>query len=70
MAIDEVSPPGEDSMRDLLSGYGFEHSAQDGERDGTHGGSRYDAGTATAAVEFIDRHRDGDRPWLAAGSAD
>ncbi len=65
-AIDEVNAPGVDYMRDLLSGYGFEHSAQDGERDGTQGGWRYDAGSADSAIEFISKQRDGERPWLAA----
>jgi arylsulfatase A-like enzyme len=65
-AIDEVNPPGVSHMRDLLSGYGFEHSAQDGERDGTQGGWRYDAGSADAAIEFMSKRRDDDRPWLAA----
>ncbi|MFP8878574.1 MAG: sulfatase-like hydrolase/transferase [Myxococcota bacterium] len=65
-AIDEVNPPGVDFMHSLLSSYGFEHSAQDGERDGTQGGWRYDANSADSAIEFIDRQRHGDRPWLAA----
>ncbi len=65
-AIDEVNPPGADYMHDLLSGYGFEHNAQDGERDGTQGGYRYDAGTADAAIDFMARQRGGERPWLAA----
>jgi arylsulfatase len=65
-AVDEVAPPGRETMRRLLADYGFEESDQDGERDGTQGGWRYDAGTADAALAFMDRHRDGDRPWLAA----
>jgi len=65
-AVDEVNPPGAAYMRELLTNYGFEHSAQDGERDGTQGGFRYDAGSAADAIEFIARGRDGDRPWLAA----
>lgn len=65
-AINEHVPPGREFMHALLRGYGFEESAQDGERDGTQGGHRYDAGTADGAIEFIFRHRDRDRPWLAA----
>jgi arylsulfatase A-like enzyme len=65
-AIDEVNPPGRQSMQQLLSGYGFEESNQDGERDGTQGGWRYDASSADSAIDFMNRHSDGDRPWLAA----
>ena len=71
-AIDEHNPPGRDVIRPLLAGYGFEESDQDGERDGTQGGWRYDPQTADSALTFINRHRSqrqnrkGERPWLAA----
>jgi arylsulfatase len=58
--------PGRDAMRDLFQGYGFQESDQDGERDGTWYGWRYDPESARNALAFVERHRGGDAPWFAA----
>lgn len=53
-------------VRDLFRSYGFETSAQDGERDGTHQGHVQDPSTARATARFVHEAADGDRPWFAS----
>ncbi|MEO0600716.1 MAG: sulfatase-like hydrolase/transferase [Myxococcota bacterium] len=57
---------GERGMRELLRAYGFETSAQDGERDGTHHGHIHDPSTARTSARFVHAAADQERPWFAA----
>ncbi|MEM6931514.1 MAG: sulfatase-like hydrolase/transferase, partial [Myxococcota bacterium] len=57
---------GADRIRSLFQSYGFETSAQDGERDGAQHGYVHDPATARASARFVHQAAAGERPWFAA----
>lgn len=50
----------------LMQDYGFDHTDQEGERDGTHVGFEWDPVTARSAATFMERQKSDEKPWFAA----
>jgi arylsulfatase A-like enzyme len=56
--------PGSAAMAELFRQYGFDHSDQRGERDGTWGGAYFDSQTAQSSSDFIRSNAGSEHPWL------
>jgi arylsulfatase A-like enzyme len=56
--------PGAAAMAEIFRQYGFDHSDQRGERDGTWGGAYFDSQTAKSSSDFIRANAGSESPWL------
>jgi arylsulfatase A-like enzyme len=60
----DSAQPGTNAMAELFRSYGFDHSDQVGERDGTWGGAYFDAKSARSAGDFIHANAAAQQPWF------
>ncbi|MFT6892092.1 MAG: arylsulfatase A-like enzyme [Halioglobus sp.] len=56
--------PGPAAMAELFRQYGFDHSDQLGERDGTWGGAYFDSQSAKSTGDFIRSNAGSEQPWF------
>jgi arylsulfatase A-like enzyme len=56
--------PGPAAMAELFREYGFDHSDQLGERDGTWGGAYFDSQSAKSTGDFIRSNAGSEQPWF------
>jgi arylsulfatase len=56
--------PGPAAMAELFRRYGFDHSDQLGERDGTWGGAYFDSQSAKSTSDFIRTNAGSEQPWF------
>jgi arylsulfatase A-like enzyme len=56
--------PGPVATAELFRQYGFDHSDQRGERDGTWGGAYFDSLTAKSSGDFIRANAGAEHPWF------